>query len=131
LVQGSGRFVWPLRGDVVTRFGSQPGGVTIDGVEIAGRAGASVTAAADGDVFYANQELEGYGVVILIRHADNYVTAYGHNRRALVREGDRVRAGQQIAELGERPDGRSRLLFQVRRGTSAVDPMPLLGPRGD
>jgi murein DD-endopeptidase MepM/ murein hydrolase activator NlpD len=131
LVQGSGRFVWPLRGDVVTRFGSQPGGVTIDGVEISGRAGASVTAAADGDVFYANQELEGYGVVILIRHADNYVTAYGHNRRALVREGDRVRAGQQIAELGERPDGRSRLLFQVRRGTSAVDPMPLLGPRGD
>ena len=68
-----------------------------------------------------------YGTLVLVRHADNYVTAYGHARRALVREGQHVRAGEAIAELGPRPDGRPRLLFQVRRGSEALDPAPLLG----
>ena len=59
--------------------------------------------------------------------ADNFVTAYGHARRALVREGQHVRTGEALAELGPRADGRPRLLFQVRRGAEAVDPTPLLG----
>jgi murein DD-endopeptidase MepM/ murein hydrolase activator NlpD len=126
---GSGRFAWPLRGDVVTRFGSQPGGTRLDGIEIAGREGAEVLAAGEGDVVYAGADIEGLGNLILVRHADNYVTAYGYNRRALVREGQHVRGGEAIAELGSRPDGRARLLFQVRRGSEALDPMPLLGAR--
>jgi lipoprotein NlpD len=86
-------------------------------------------AAADGDVVYAGSDLPAYGTLVLVRHADNYVTAYGHARRALVREGRRVRAGETIAELGQRSDGRPRLLFQVRQGTRAVDPTPLMaGP---
>lgn len=121
------RFAMPLRGEIVARFGVQPNGVRIDGVEIAGRAGDAVTAAGDGDVVYAGDDLPAYGVLILVRHADNYVTAYGFNRRALVREGQRVRAGQHIAELGDRPDGSARLLFQVRQGGAVVDPAPLLG----
>jgi lipoprotein NlpD len=125
---GSGRFAWPLRGQVVTRYGAQPDGARVDGVEIAGREGAPINAAAEGDVVYAGSDLPGYGTLVLVRHADNYVTAYGHARRALVREGQHVRAGEAIAELGPRSDGRPRLLFQVRRGTEAIDPTPLLGP---
>ncbi|MGQ0534431.1 MAG: peptidoglycan DD-metalloendopeptidase family protein [Caulobacteraceae bacterium] len=125
--QSGARFAWPLRGDVVAGFGSQPGGTRLDGIEIAGREGAPVFAAADGDVVYAGADIEGLGDLILVRHADNYVTAYAYNRRALVREGQRVRAGEAIAELGTRPDGRARLLFQVRRGSEALDPAPLMG----
>lgn len=122
-----GRFAWPLRGDVVARFGAQMGGARLDGIEIAGREGAPIAAAEDGEVVYAGADLPAYGTLVLLRHADGYVTAYGFARRALVREGDRVRGGQPIAELGPRPDGRPRLLFQVRRGREAVDPTPLLG----
>lgn len=125
---GSGRFAWPLRGNVTARFGAQPNGARIDGIEIAGRDGAPISAAAEGDVVYAGSDVPGYGTLVLVRHADNYVTAYGHARRALVREGQHVRAGEAIAELGQRSDGRPRLLFQVRRGAEAIDPTPLLGP---
>ena len=130
LAQGTGRFGWPLRGEVLARFGAQPGGTRLDGMEISGREGAQISAAADGDVIYAGADIEGLGTLVLVRHADNYVTAYGYNRRALVREGQHVRAGEAVAELGARPDGRARLLFQVRRGNEALDPAPLLGTRG-
>ncbi|MEQ1707055.1 MAG: M23 family metallopeptidase [Terricaulis sp.] len=120
-------FVWPLRGDIVARFGVQRGGARLDGIEIAGREGAEIVAAAEGDVVYAGSDLPAYGTLVLVRHADNYVTAYGHGRRALVREGQHVRAGQALAELGPSAEGRARLLFQVRRGAEAVDPAPLLG----
>lgn len=122
-----GRFTMPMRGNVVARFGAQPGGGTLDGIEIAGREGAQIVAAADGDVFYAGSDLPAYGVLVLIRHADNYVSAYAYTRRALVREGQHVRAGEAIAELGERSEGQPRLLFQVRQGSAAVDPGPMLG----
>jgi lipoprotein NlpD len=122
------RFAWPLRGQLVTQYGAQPNGVRVDGIEIAGREGAEIAAAAEGDVVYAGSDLAAYGTLVLVRHADNYVTAYGHARRSLVREGQHVRAGEAIAELGPRSDGRPRLLFQVRRGAEAIDPTPLLGP---
>jgi murein DD-endopeptidase MepM/ murein hydrolase activator NlpD len=128
-VQGGGRFAWPLRGEIVAHFGAQANGARLDGVEIAGHEGDPIAAAADGDVVYAGSDLASYGTLVLVRHAGNYVTAYGFARRALVREGQHVRAGEPIAELGSRPDGRARLLFQVRQGTQAVDPAPLLrGP---
>ena len=125
--QMTGRFAWPLRGAIVARFGAQMNGARLDGVEIAGREGDSIGAAAEGDVVYAGSDLASYGTLVLVRHANNYVTAYGFARRALVREGQHVRAGQAIAELGSRPDGGARLLFQVRQGAHAVDPAPLLG----
>lgn len=123
----TGAFAWPLRGQVVARFGPQPGGARLDGIEISGREGDAIAAAADGDVVYAGADLPAYGTLVLVRHAGNYVTAYGFARRATVREGQHVRAGETIAELGPRPDGRARLLFQMRRGTEAVDPLPLMG----
>jgi murein DD-endopeptidase MepM/ murein hydrolase activator NlpD len=126
LPRGNGHFAWPIRGQVMARFGAQPNGARLDGIEIAGQEGAPIKAAADGEVVYVGSDLPGYGTLVLVRHADNYVTAYGFARRALVREGQRVRAGDTIAELGPRPGG-ARLLFQVRRGTQAIDPAPLLG----
>lgn len=125
--RGEGRFRWPLRGEVVARYGPQRNGQRLDGVEIAGREGDRILAAAEGDVVYAGDDLPAYGTLLLIRHPDNYVTAYAYTRRALVREGEHVRAGQPIAELGPRSDGRVRLLFQVRQGSAPVDPMPFLG----
>ena len=123
---GGLRFRMPLSGPVVARPGAHPGGARLDGVEILGRTGDAVSAAADGEVLYAGDDLPAYGTLVLLRHAGDYVTAYGFNRRAVVRKGERVYAGQHIAELGPRPDGRARLLFQVRRGRAALDPMPLL-----
>ncbi len=124
---GAGRFAWPLRGEIVARFGPQSGGQRLDGIEIAGRAGEQIVAAAEGEVVYAGDDLPAYGHLVIVSHTEGYVTAYGYNRSALVREGDRVRAGQPVAELGEREGGRARLLFQVRRGGAPVDPAPLLG----
>lgn len=123
---GGVRFRLPLSGAVVARSGAQPGGARLDGVEILGRTGDAVAAAADGEVVYAGDDLPAYGTLVVLRHGGDYVTAYGFNRRAVVRAGERVYAGQHIAELGSRPDGSARLLFQVRRGRAALDPMPLL-----
>lgn len=123
------RFSMPVDGEIVAPFGAQASGGRLDGIEIAAREGAQVLAAAEGEVVYAGDDLEAYGWLVLVRHAENYVTAYAYNRRALVREGDRVRAGQAIAELGARADGRPRLMFQVRLGSQPVDPVPLLGRR--
>jgi septal ring factor EnvC (AmiA/AmiB activator) len=120
---GEQNFAWPLRGEIVARFGAQASGGRLDGIEIAGRAGARVAAAADGVVVYAGDDLPAYGTLVLVRHAGDYVTAYGYGRRALVEEGQRARAGQALIELGSR----ARLLFQVRRGREPVDPVPLLG----
>ncbi|HWA00358.1 MAG TPA: peptidoglycan DD-metalloendopeptidase family protein [Caulobacterales bacterium] len=120
------RFVWPVRGALQARFGAQSDGRRLDGVEIAAPRGAPVGAAADGDVVYAGSDLPSYGTLILIRHAEGYVTAYGYAQNARVREGQHVRAGEQIAEVGQ-VRGAPRLMFQVRQGRNAIDPLPMLG----
>lgn len=127
--RGDGRFAWPIEGAIAASFGPQPGGRRLDGVEISGAVGAQVRAAADGQVVFAGESVPNHGVIVLIAHADNFVTAYAFNRRALVREGQQVRAGAPIAELGPRQGGGARLLFQVRQGGVAQDPAPLLRPR--
>ena len=118
---------WPLRGDIVARFGQQPSGGRVDGVEIAAQEGASFNAAEDGEVVYAGSDLGSYGTLVLVRHENGYVTAYGYARSATVREGQRVRAGQKLGEVGSINSRPPRLLFQVRRGRDAIDPLPLLG----
>jgi len=118
------RFTWPVRGDVVTRFGAQPGGRRSDGVEINAREGDAIGAAADGEVVYAGSDLPAYGTLILVRHGDGFVTAYGYARNTRVRAGQRVRQGETLGEVGARG---GRLLFQVRQGATAADPLPLLG----
>ncbi|RMH52708.1 MAG: M23 family metallopeptidase [Zetaproteobacteria bacterium] len=120
---------WPAEGPVTSGFGRR-GSRMHDGIDIGARPGSPVVAAADGTVVYASDRLAGYGNLIIIRHRDNLFTAYAHNQRNLVRRGDVVHAGQRIALVGR--TGRAtgpHLHFEVRRGTTPVDPLLYLPPR--
>lgn len=122
-------FQWPVAGALVSRFGPKDDGRHNDGVNIAAAAGTPVVAADNGVVAYAGNELRGYGNLLLIRHDDDWVTAYGHTDRLLVRRGDRVRAGQRIATVGSSGSvGTPQLHFEIRRGAVAVDPLDHLPP---
>jgi murein DD-endopeptidase MepM/ murein hydrolase activator NlpD len=121
-------FIWPVDGKVVSRFGTTSDGLRNDGINIAAPEGAPVKAAADGVVAYAGNELRGFGNMILIKHADNWVTAYAHNSSLLVKKGDKVRQGQVIARVGSSGNvANSQLHFEIRNGTKAVDPIAKLG----
>jgi lipoprotein NlpD len=117
--------VWPAQGQIVEGF--RPG--TTRGIEIAGKEGDPVRAAADGKVMYAGTGLNEYGSLIIVEHNKDFLTAYSHNRRLLVKTGDTVRQGQQIAEMGSENNDRVAVLFEVRRDGKPVDPMPYLPPQ--
>jgi murein DD-endopeptidase MepM/ murein hydrolase activator NlpD len=121
---GAPRFDWPLRGTILSGFGRKPDGGRNDGINIEARSGAEVHASAPGQVVYAGSELAGYGRLVLVRHSGGYVTAYAHNSRLLVREGDQVERGQVIAQAGSSGtvDG-SQVHFEIRRGVNPEDPM--------
>ena len=99
------------------------------GIDIAGKAGAPVKAAADGTVVYSGNGLIGYGELIIIKHSDEWLSAYGHNRKRLVQEGQRVKAGQPIAEMGSTGAPRDELHFEIRRNGRPVDPLQYLPGR--
>lgn len=124
---GGGRFLWPLEGKVVVGYGPQPGGLHNDGINIAADRGTPVRAADDGMVAYAGNELGGFGNLLLIKHADGWLTAYAHNEEILVKIGDTVRRGQMVARVGSSGSANApQLHFEIRRGERPVDPMPLL-----
>jgi lipoprotein NlpD len=118
---------WPAQGTVVTRFIA--GDPARQGVDVRGRDGAPVVAAADGEVVYSGNGLVGYGELVIIKHSPEFLSAYGHNRRRLVTEGQRVKAGQQIAEMGRASSGFDALHFEIRRSGRPVDPLQFLPPR--
>jgi lipoprotein NlpD len=124
---GGVRWRWPAEGTLVERFAA--GDPARQGINLRGRAGAGVAAAADGEVVYSGNGLVGYGELIIIKHSADFLSAYGHNRRRLVAEGERVRAGQAIAEMGRAPNGFDALHFEVRRAGRPVDPLQFLPPR--
>jgi len=117
---------WPAEGSLVGRFQS---GDAIPGIEIAGKSGDPVRAAADGVVVYSGNGLVGYGELVIIKHNDSFLSAYGHNRKRLVKEGQRVSMGQQIAEMGSTGTTRNELEFQIRKDGNPVDPLGYLPPR--
>ncbi|BBK30896.1 hypothetical protein STHU_15300 [Allostella humosa] len=120
-------FAWPVRGQVVTRFGPTGRGLHNDGINIAAPKGAAVLSAEAGIVAYAGNELRGFGNLLLVKHADGWVTAYAHNDSLLVKRGDRIRRGQPIARVGQTGNvGEPQLHFEIRRGTRAVDPAEYL-----
>lgn len=127
----SGRtFAWPVDGRVISRFGGKPGGMRNDGINIATQRGAEVRAAEDGVVAYVGNEIKGFGNMLLLRHADGWMTAYAHNENVLVNLGDRVRRGQVIARVGSSGSVTTpQLHFEVRKGTVAVDPARYLDSR--
>ncbi|MDQ6951226.1 MAG: M23 family metallopeptidase [Mariprofundales bacterium] len=101
-----------------------------DGIDIGVKIGTPVTAAAAGTVVYSDHRLTGYGNLIIIRHSRDLFTAYAHNQRNLVRRGDRVRSGQIIAKVGSTGHSTGpHLHFEVRRGTTPVDPLLYLPKR--
>jgi len=120
-------FAWPVRGTIVSRFGTKPDGLHNDGINIKVEKGAPVRAADNGVVVYAGSQLKGYGKLILIRHADGWITAYAHNDQLLVDKGDKVSSGQVIARAGSTGSvSEPQLHFEIRRGAAAVDPQRFL-----
>jgi len=125
LPSGPVRFIRPLDGRIVSSYGPKSGGLHNDGINIAAPRGSPVRAAEAGVVAYAGSELPGFGNLILLKHADGWTTAYGHNDALLVRRGDRVARGQTIARVGSSGNvSNPQLHFEIRRGARAVDPMP-------
>ncbi len=118
---------WPADGAVVASFAS--GDPTRQGVDIAGKAGQPVRAASDGVVVYSGSGLVGYGELVIVKHNDQWLSAYGHNRARLVNEGQVVKAGQQIAEMGRSGASRDMLHFEIRYNGKPVDPQQYLPRR--
>ncbi len=120
-------FRWPVRGRIIATFGPKPNGLQNDGINLAVPEGTPIKAAEDGVVAYAGNELKGYGNLVLIRHANGYVTAYADASEILVRRGETVKRGQVIAKSGETGNVNSpQLHFEIRKGATPVDPSQYL-----
>jgi len=118
-------WIWPARGTTLAGFDE----LKNKGVDIAGRAGDPVLAAADGRVVYAGSGLRGYGNLVILKHNNTYLTAYAHNQSLLVKEDQAVKQGQKIAEMGSTDADRVKLHFEIRRQGKPVDPARYLPAR--
>jgi murein DD-endopeptidase MepM/ murein hydrolase activator NlpD len=120
-------FRWPVRGRVVTGYGAKTNGKSNDGINVAVPEGTPIKAAEDGVVAYSGNELKGYGNLILVRHSNGYVTAYAHASELLVKRGETIKRGQTIAKSGQSGEvGSPQLHFEIRKGSSPVDPLQFL-----
>ncbi|WP_233831309.1 peptidoglycan DD-metalloendopeptidase family protein [Paraburkholderia sp. ZP32-5] len=117
--------VWPADGTVIRRFD----GGNSKGIDIAAAAGTPIIAAAPGTVVYAGNGLRGYGNLLILKHNADYLTAYAHNRVLLVKEGESVKRGQKIAEMGDTDTDRVMLHFELRYQGRSIDPSKALPPR--
>jgi lipoprotein NlpD len=118
-------FAWPSNGSVIAGFDEAKN----KGLDIGGKAGDAVLAAADGQVVYAGAGLRGYGNLVILKHNSTYLTAYAHNQKLLVKEDQKVRKGDKIAEMGNSDADRVKLHFEVRRQGKPVDPAKFLAAR--
>jgi len=116
-------WAWPSKGKIVSNF------ATANGIDIAGQAGDPILAAADGKVVYAGSGLRGYGQLVIIKHNETYLTAYAHNRKILVKEGQEVKRGALVAEMGNTDSDSVKLHFEVRKQGKSVDPLDFLPKR--
>jgi lipoprotein NlpD len=115
------RLSWPAKGKVSAEFNE-----TNKGIDIAGKVGEQVLAASEGKVVYAGNSLRGYGNLVIIKHDNTYLTAYAHNSKLIVKEGDAVRKGQKIAEMGDTDATSPKLHFELRVNGKPVNPTPYL-----
>ena len=120
---GGKPWVWPANGELRSEFSPDDGR---NGIDIAGSDGSPIRAAAKGKVVYAGTGLRGYGLLIIIKHDETFLTAYAHNRAVKINEGDAVQRGQIIAEMGESGVDSVRLHFEIRRDGQPVDPLGYL-----
>ncbi len=121
----AGTWAWPVRGQLLQQFNT---GANPKGIAIAAQAGAPVLASAPGKVVYSGSGLRGYGKLVIVKHDRNYLSVYAHNRELLVKEGERVDKGQQIAEVGNSGSDRVALHFEIRKLGRPVDPLQYLAP---
>jgi lipoprotein NlpD len=128
-VNGAGGLAWrwPGKGPLIGSFVA--GDQTRQGIDIGGTAGDPVLAAADGEVVYSGNGLLGYGELIIIKHNASFLSAYGHNRKRLVQEGERIKSGQQIAEMGSSASARDEVHFEIRKNGKPVNPIDYLPAR--
>jgi len=119
-----GRFVWPLRGPVITRFGIQPSGMKYNGIKIAAKENAPVQAAAAGTVIYAST-VKGYGETVIVKHDENFTTVYAYLKNTVARRDERIRKGEKIASVGppQEPGGEPYLYFEIREKNRARNPL--------
>ena len=120
------RWQWPASGPIYRSFNPDAGS---KGLDIGGDVGQPVLAVAAGKVVYSGSALKGYGELVIVKHDETYLSAYGYNRRRLVKEGDVVQPGQTIAELGVGPEQKAELHFEIRENGKPVDPMRFLPAR--
>jgi len=121
------KWQWPAKGQIIQSFSSSSVGKK--GIQIAGNVGDPITAAAEGHVVYSGNSLVGYGNLVIVKHNEIYLTAYAHNRRVLVNEGERVTQGQTIAEMGASGTDRNKLHFEIRKDGQPVNPISYLPKR--
>ncbi|MEJ2417892.1 MAG: peptidoglycan DD-metalloendopeptidase family protein [Exilibacterium sp.] len=121
------RWIWPVSGQILSGFSSAKG--LNKGIDIVGELGEPVNSAASGRVVYAGKGLRGYGNLLIIKHSEKYLSAYAHNRKLLVKEGQKVQIGQKIAEIGSSGTDRNKLHFEIRLDGKPVDPLKYLPKR--
>ena len=119
---------WPTSGKVILPYSTSDGGNK--GIDIAGKRGQPVYAAGAGKVVYVGNQLRGYGTLIMIKHNEDYISAYAHNDKLMVNNGQSVKIGQQIATMGSSDADSVRLHFQIRYRATAIDPLRYLPPQG-
>ncbi|MCT4702745.1 peptidoglycan DD-metalloendopeptidase family protein [Enterobacteriaceae bacterium H20N1] len=125
---GSRCWRWPTSGKIIEPFSSSDGGNK--GIDIAGSRGQPIYASAAGTVVYVGDQLRGYGNLVMIKHSEDYITAYAHNDTTLVNNGQKVSAGQKIATMGSTGSDSVNLHFQIRYRATALDPLRYLPPQG-
>lgn len=118
-------WAWPIAGKVLDKFDDKRN----KGIDIAAREGEAVLAAGDGNVVYSGSGLRGYGNLVIVKHNEEFISAYAHNRQILVKQGQAVKRGQRIAEAGKTDTTSPKLHFEIRRGGKPVDPLLYLPPR--
>jgi lipoprotein NlpD len=126
-INKSVEWLWPVDGNVVKSFSAKARGKK--GIDIAGALGQSIKAASSGKVVYSGSGLTGYGQLIIIKHNNKYLSAYAHNSKLFVSEGEKVKSGQKIAELGSTGTDRPKLYFEIRQNGNPVDPLRYLPKR--
>ena len=115
------KYIWPTEGKVIEQFNLQEGK---KGISISGELGQEIKSIAKGKVIYAGEELKGFGKLIIIKHEDNILSVYGHNRELLVTEGQKVDAGEIISTMGNTGTDKVKLHFEIRKNGQSVDPTP-------
>jgi lipoprotein NlpD len=118
---------WPAQGTILKRYTVSNN--SLKGIEIGGSEGAPIFAAGEGEVVYSGNSLRGYGNLIIIKHKKNFLTAYAHNHKNMVKEGETVKLGQRIAEMGQTGTDRVKLHFEIRYQGKPIDPQGVLPSR--